>query len=119
MVDMPGIISVNEYIKAAIREENATVDNKSDTSFDTEEMNEIIAEEDEIKKNIKMGKTFVSLFSKKAKSMQVGKNPLGKKLAEEFQSCADLLRGSIIETIDNQDEKDIISTKSELKNLIN
>lgn len=119
MVDMPGILTVNEYIKAAIAEENVTVDDKKkEATFNTKEFDEMIREEDEIKKNLRMGRTFTSLFAKKAKVMLEGKNPLGKKLAEEFQSCADLLHISMVETIDNQNQEEIITPKNELKNII-
>lgn len=124
MVDMPGIMTINEYIKAAIREEEVVASKEDDTkksiiSFDTSEFEERIKEEDEIKKNLKMARTFTSLFTKKALTMKNGNNVLGKKLADEFQSCADLLSCSIIDVIDKQDDNEIITSKSELKNIIN
>lgn len=119
MIDAPGILSIDEYIKAAIRGENSEAnDKKKESTFNTKELDDAIAEEDEIKKTLKMARTFTSLFTRKANAMKIGNNPLGKKLAEEFESCAELLTSSINESIDNQNQKDIITSKSELKNII-
>jgi hypothetical protein len=125
MIEMQGIMTINEYVKAAIREEEVTAstedvaDAQSNITFDTSEFEERIKEEDEIKKNLRMARTFTRFCMRKATAMKDGNNPLGKKLASEFQSCAELLSGAIIDVIDKQDDGELLTSKVELKKIIN
>lgn len=119
MIDMQGILEVKEYIKAAIAEEESPKKKQqSDSSFNPIELQKVIDEETTMAKALNVARTMCGMMTKKSNELLGLENPLGKKLAENFSSCSELFRQSLIDCVDETTQKFATTSKPLLRNII-